>query len=70
MDRDLHDDCLRILRTKADLTDNERRTLSYTASRLAAGEDLSLPDRRAARGIVWSYHSQGTGRPAPTRETA
>ena len=66
MDRDLHDDCLRIARRyDAALSDGEKRHLAYVASCLACGDYTTLEDRRLARSIIWSFHGQGPGRSAP-----
>lgn len=64
--RDLHDDCLDILRRHAaDLTANETARLNYVAGWLAAGVTVALAEQRAARSIIWSFHCQGPGRAAP-----
>lgn len=61
--RDLHDDCLWTLRRHGhELTADERTTLDSVAGAAALGA-VDTVAARTARAIVWSFHSQGPGRP-------
>lgn len=62
MDRDLHGECLRVLRRRADLSSGEVAVLNRVAGQIACGE--LADDRDLAKAIIWSFHSQGPGRGA------
>jgi hypothetical protein len=65
-DRELHDDCLRVLARQAkELSQREKVTLDVVAGYLAVGGKPSADDRKLAEAIIASFHSQAPARTGP-----